>query len=883
MNFKSKKRSVLCIATAAAAFAANPGIVYAQDQDDGAEETDDDRMIVVTGSLIRGVEVTGSQTIDIGETEILENGASTTNELLADVPQIANFFNQRFDQDPRAPDRLQVARPNLRNLPGINAATGATTLILVDGHRMVPMGVDQASFDPDFLAPGALQRVEIVTDGGTSLYGADAVGGVINFITRDDYDGVKLDGGYEFGDSYDAYSLGITAGANFGDASAFFSYSYYDRDVLLNGDRDFAVQGDFSSTEEIPTPTGTQCPQPVGEETRFFFFGAGFTDNPQAPGAGMFPIGTPCDDFAEETLLPGLKRHSALAGFQADLSDNVSFEVKAHFGDASTRYAKFPLGATISEPPPVPNGNESTGDIVSTFAVGFSFEPNAAYVDRDQLIDLRSYGIAPEFVFNLGGSGDWQMRNTLYWGRSENSRVLPAVDQARLEEAVAAGTVAPTNIAAADAGTITSILNSELAGETEQDLLLLRTIVDGGLFEFGDDMVRAAVGVEYNRDYAKSRSDQVDIGGLSAIPFRTASRNVYSVFGELSVPLFSIASLSLSGRYDDYSDFGDTFNPNVGLSITPFDGLRIYGHWSESFNAPTALDAVRTANARFIPGAARVVPDPNMERTDMTRDDVLLIEGSGGGLQPQEAETWSVGAEFEPVSNLVFNVNYYDIEFTNLLGAVNPQLTSVVLLNPDKFIFEPSQAVFDQFLATSTNGVAQFGGIDAGDVAVIVDRRVSNLGAASLQGVDFSVDYFTDIGFGELSLGVSGNHQINFDITENANTVDQLEFDLSDTSFSAYLGLDSGGFSSRVTVNHSTGFNTNTALNQTEVDGFTLVNLYLGYEFPEGSGVAEGLAFRLNIDNVFDQDPPFFRLPQRPAYAFFTPGRIFKISVSKEF
>ena len=392
-----------------------------------------------------------------------------------------------------------------------------------------------------------------------------------------------------------------------------------------------------------------------------------------------------------------------------------------------------------------------------------------------------------------------------------------------------------------------------------------------------------ALGVEYNNDAVQLRSESVEIGGLSALPFRSTDRDVISAFGELSVPLFDFIDLSFSGRFDDYSDFGSTFNPNIGVNVTPFDGLRLYGHWGKSFNAPTALNSVRTANARFIPNAAAGVPDPNGELTGRTNNDVLLVEGSGGGLEPQSAETWSIGAEFEPVNDLVFGLNYYNIDFRNLLGAVNPQLATVVLLNPDKFIFNPTQAEFDAFLAATTNGENQFGNINAADVGVIIDRRVANISAAQLEGIDFSANLRTDIGFGELDVGFNGTKTLSFDITENGNTQDQLAFDLPDLNLAVHAGLSSGGFSSRVTVNHTNGFLVRTAVNQTEVDSFTVVDAYLGYDFGDALGLADGFVLTLNVDNLFDTDPPEWRQQRNLNYSGFTLGRVVKLGTRIRF
>ena len=220
--------------------------------------------VLVTGTLIRDIEPTGSQLIAIDETAITELGAVTTNELLATIPQVSNFFNDRAEQDPRGADRLQVNRPNLPDLPGINSATGATTLILVDGHRLAPVGADQSSLDPDVVPSIAMRRVEVMTDGGSSLYGADAVGGVINFVTLDEYEGLKVDVGYDTGDEYSSWQASLLAGTEWSGGSGYIALATTDRESVLIEDRDWAAQGQWDELGTTLTPTGTECIEPVG-------------------------------------------------------------------------------------------------------------------------------------------------------------------------------------------------------------------------------------------------------------------------------------------------------------------------------------------------------------------------------------------------------------------------------------------------------------------------------------------------------------------------------------------------------------------------------------------------------------------------------------------
>jgi iron complex outermembrane recepter protein len=143
------------------------------------EEADD---IVVTGTLIRGTEVVGAQTISVDAKAILEKGATSTAELLSLIPQLTNSFNGRLEGDPRGfqGSGSSITKPNLRNLPSGGSTSGNLTLVLIDGKRQTAVGVNQASIDVDIIPASVLEGIDVITDGGSSLYGADAVAGVLN-------------------------------------------------------------------------------------------------------------------------------------------------------------------------------------------------------------------------------------------------------------------------------------------------------------------------------------------------------------------------------------------------------------------------------------------------------------------------------------------------------------------------------------------------------------------------------------------------------------------------------------------------------------------------------------------------------------------------------
>ena len=179
--------------------------------------------IVVTGSSIRGVPPTGSNLISVSREDIRTIGASTTADLLASVPQL-NSFNTK----PRAEGGgVGAFAPGLRSLPS------SATLPLMDGHRLVAGGTNETSPDFPFLPDLAIERVEIVADGASAIYGSDAVAGVVNFITRKRYSGVDTSVRYGMADNYSTFSGSILAGHDWGSGSILAAYQYAQNSAII--------------------------------------------------------------------------------------------------------------------------------------------------------------------------------------------------------------------------------------------------------------------------------------------------------------------------------------------------------------------------------------------------------------------------------------------------------------------------------------------------------------------------------------------------------------------------------------------------------------------------------------------------------------------------
>ncbi|MCC6633377.1 MAG: TonB-dependent receptor plug domain-containing protein, partial [Gammaproteobacteria bacterium] len=152
-----------------------------------AESDSDLEEVVVTGSSIKGVAPVGSNLVTVGRDEIEETGVQTVQQILKTVPSIVGL--QSAGQGSYG--SFDGAGTNAPTIHGLGASASNSTLILLNGHRLPVSGINHVLADPNIVAPLALERVEVLADGASSVYGSDAVAGVVNFITRRNVDGFE--------------------------------------------------------------------------------------------------------------------------------------------------------------------------------------------------------------------------------------------------------------------------------------------------------------------------------------------------------------------------------------------------------------------------------------------------------------------------------------------------------------------------------------------------------------------------------------------------------------------------------------------------------------------------------------------------------------------
>ncbi len=228
----------LALLATASTVAFTPSAVFAAEEEEASEER-----IIITGSRIRRQEFTAESPVTVVDSQQFElGGIVNTEDMINTLPQAIPGLDKTSNNPGNG-----TATINLRGL-GSNR-----TLILLNGTRALPTS-EGGVVDINTIPTALIQRVEVLTGGASAVYGSDAVAGVVNFILKDDFEGVQVDAGYNITAEGDGqvFSTNFTMGGNFdsGKGNIVFNMSYTSRDALFQGDRDFAFFAQFDTTDD---------------------------------------------------------------------------------------------------------------------------------------------------------------------------------------------------------------------------------------------------------------------------------------------------------------------------------------------------------------------------------------------------------------------------------------------------------------------------------------------------------------------------------------------------------------------------------------------------------------------------------------------------------
>lgn len=809
----------------------------------------DDEELVVTGSRIRGIDPVGSNVIALDAAKIQAEPVTSTNDLLRRVPQVVSLGANRAGGSAQngAANATRGAGINLRGL-----STNAT-LLLYDGRRLPPQGTQGQFTDPSVIPAIALGRIEVIADGASAIYGSDAVAGVVNLILRKNFSGfeARLRSSVTEG-AYDEQQVAAIAGHKWDSGSIMLAGEYTRNSPLYGRELDFYQQDNrYRGGRDLRV---TNCnPGTITAGGRTYAIPTGGVTS---ANVGSLVAGTSnrCFYGALDPVIAEQERVSLVSAFSQEVTPGVRVFADGFY---SRRDGILTINPTFNAT--VPSTNPFFVSPVAgatSVTVAYSLVPEIGL--QENPYHTTSWNVAGGVEAELFGD----FRGTIYYaqGRSEEvaDRRRSGVNTAALNAALA-----DTNRATAlnvfgganNPATIAKITDNLFVITGKTQLEVVNGQIDGSLFQLPGGAVRLALGGEHRREYTYTAL----LTGQAATPALTAgagSRNVDAVFGELFVPLVGGAnaraginrlSLSLALRHENYSDFGSTTNPKIGVTYEPIPGLSFKGTYGTSFRAPTYTEVSTVGGGAGL--YFDTLPGPNGNQIG------IGIAGGNPNLKPEKATTWSFTAALEPraIPGLTASLSYFRIDYTDQIQALRG--TSGLLTNPiyASFVkFNPTPA---EISALVNSGLPINSAINQSQVTFIADGRRQNLGTSLLRGLDFSLGYRWNIGAVEFDAGAQGTYILDylFEAVPGSGLKDVLNtFGFTQKFRSqADLGAKIGDLRTRLIWNHLNGYKNDSVTPVQKVKAYDTFDLTLGYE------VNEHFTISADIRNLTDQDPPF--------------------------
>ena len=844
-----------------------------------AQET---QRIEITGSSIKRIDAETALPVTIIKREDIEKSGFTTAAQLVEKLTSSNGGGYNLSQALGDSARSGQSGASLRGL-GFGR-----TLVLLNGRRMSVFPFGGTGVDLNAIPVAALERIEILRDGASSLYGSDAIGGVMNFITRSDFRGGQIDLAAEKPQKPGGEAAMATVTAGFGD--------------LAKDGYNLLVMGDIQeykrvrSTQRGFSKTGIR-PDLNAEKTSFNAYPANVTkDDFDDLGNPSFPQCNPGDgtinlpgwepycpyDYTQKIdIYPPSTRTSLLLRGTMDLNANHRM-----FGEVS--FARNKVEFAVAETPSV-NSAKPGLDGYFIYPAGGRFYPN-------NLVDLNgdpytgdvflfwrtveagrrtNQVTSDQTRFLVGGEGilgAWDYKYGLMRaeGKARDTYVDGWLSDTKLRAALLAGDINPFGPNDAlgmqllnDAKILEDVRRSKTTS-TSVDARMSRE-----LMKLSGGAMALAIGGETRREtyydgYLPVTSSGDIIGGSGNQQPVSGKRTVSAVFGELNVPFAKGFEANLAIRHDRYSDFGSTTNPKVSLRWQPSRQWLFRASAGSGFRAP-GLDDLYAPQGLTNTGGNWDDPlytAANGSCTSIAFCNTQLTARQGGNaeLEPEKAKQFSIGLVFEPTANVSIGVDYFDIRMKNAISFVSGDDILADWYANQTGPGTSSSRFADRLVADAQTGYLSY-----------VQAGYENVGELRIAGVDVSVKGRFATPLGTVRPGYEATYL----------TRDKSRF--FDTDFSSNLGqYASSGPSIRLKQSVSLGLDRGPwAINgnyywqsgYVDYSGARKVGAYETMDLQAQYTGIKNLSLTFGIRNLFDKAPPasdqddYFQVGFDPTYA----------------
>ncbi|RYZ74741.1 MAG: TonB-dependent receptor, partial [Lysobacteraceae bacterium] len=775
------------------------------------------------GSRLKRAEIEGAvPVIVIDRATIDASGDVSVADVLRDST-FASFGNFKPQSGSSAQSLATI------DLRGIGSGR---TLVLIDGRRAPtnPMAASSGT-DLNAIPLAAVERIEILSDGASAIYGSDAIGGVVNVILRKDFNGAELRYGIgqtkvTGGDLEDAaVTFGISGdrGSLIGGASTSSRGMVFTRDQIGGGTLGVSIYGNNYYRNDINPATG----RPYGAQAV-----PGFACNSdgfwlQANGRCSFDFNSVAANEAS------VKNKSIFTRGEYQINDDWSVYMSANVTKVNTfgRYAPVPGIVVVQDGTP---NDVVKGDGLATYF----YHRFAAAGNRDGLTDTTNSDFLVGFQGQLSDkvSVDFGIRRSDYkYGDIGRGYVLGSLANAAAD----AGDYILTDPFGADPAVLqgfTVTISRDSRWKTEE----IFGSVNFDLFEMGGGVSNAVVGAEYREDVYYDKYDSLSESGTvlgSAGNSSGGSRNVYAAYFEWLFPFTSNFDITLAGRYDKYSDYGADFSPKIAARWQPLDNLTFRASYGQGFRAP-GLD-ILTQKLTF---SAEPVNDPiscqisGAPSTCSIQIDSYSI--ANPALASEQSTQYSVGVVYDPVDWLDLSLDYYNIKIEDSISQYSSQDIVDCTRDPATYGACPAGlgATFraDGSIRTLTTGFA-------------------NRGLLKTNGLDFRANTDFDLGgMGKLRNNLTVSYINTFEVSDiTGRLVEQLDLGgAPDLRVNLANTWEYGDF--------TVGFNTNFIGSHGNYGSYATNDVQFSYKTPWNARISVGAT------NVGDRYPELIPYDGRP-------------------
>jgi iron complex outermembrane receptor protein len=864
------------------------------------------------------VEVTGSSIKQIqGETalpvqtftaaDIAKTGVTSVTDLIQALPAMQGFTSNSQSVNGGGAGLATAS---------LHAIGEKYTLVLLNGHRVAPY--DSGSIvNLNTLPISAIERVEVLTDGASAIYGADAIAGVVNFITKKDTQKGEFSANYYTPEQTGGGSYSIAASKGFGDLSTdrfnlFFAGNYDHQDALFASQRGFSRTGilnfyDQGAAQQVPLVSSNSVPANIpninlSDGSTIKNINLYNLANGSCP-AGQVKAGKRClFDYPSTVQNIGASdRVNLFSSGRFNLDEKTSF-----FGEASySRFYNDPQYAAPAQP-----GLNITAAALATdinpLLAGLG-HPGVTAVSGTYNLRLFDAGgrkdryttDTTQFVVGVDSSiGAWDLTGQLNHSVTKYSDKVEGgyASKDKFDALIASGAWDPlTSLAGTATGLVAPIVLHQTVDETKSTLdIVSGRATNAALFKLPAGDAALGLGFEYGKQkYADSPSaisqgknpqqptftDAIIGGSGGSLPV-DASRKYWGAFTELVTPILENLEATLSARYDHYDAVsnGQTFDINskaTGSRFQPSKELLFRGSYGTGFRAPSlnniASPAVSFGNTGFQacpPGLETVKPAVAALCTaDKSEYNIQRVGNPSTGadaLKPEKSTQWTIGFRFEPSS--------VPISAGADLWAVNLR---------DRIDYISQDTAFSNGIAFANLFTGANDPIN-GNPTLTFLQQPRNLGEAHYKGVDVDLSARLKTSLGRLTTHLRGTYMIQADyqvpgldgyqtslglIGPDTNVVFRYQLNL-------LTSLESGDFTHTLAINFKPGYMDDTLdYNRVDAQGNNLTGArgyvqgrYVGayYLLDWQTRYAFSKAFILTggIKNLANTDPPFSLIDQ---------------------